>query len=320
MDGLQLQGRNLLFNSSFQVWQRGTSISITSNVGTYTADRWEVKSGGVSENLTIAQITGATSGSYACRVQRNSGQTGVSSIYLCQSLTRDMCLGTQGNILTLSFSALCGANYSSGNSYFLIALYSGTGTSDISGITGAFTGVTLPINISTQVITTTLTTYTFVSTTIPTNSTQLAVQFAYVPVGTASVNDWFQVSNVSLTIGPYNANNNQLSYAEEVNRCQYFYQPISNFSGYGSGTTAVQCSIPLLRSMRTIPTVSQTGNICVTDGVSNYTASGSTYTVYSAVAWSAVSISGFTGLTSNRPVIMNYSGSAFYITLDSELY
>ena len=154
-----IPGLNRVLNGDFQVWQRGAggsaSFAVSASTTVYTADRWQV-SVGASTATTVAQTAGATSGSYLCKVQRNSGQTGTAVMYLCTSLTRDMCVGAAGNVVTLSFQAAAGINFSPTSGNITVTVYSGTGSTDISGRNGAITGTASPIS-STQAITPTLT-------------------------------------------------------------------------------------------------------------------------------------------------------------------
>lgn len=310
-------GLNLLFNGGFQVWQRGTSIALAASTTAYTSDRW-LLSVGANVASTVAQEAGALSGSYYCRVQRNSGQTGTAVMYFSQSLTRDMSIGAAGNKITVQFTALCGANFSPTGNFIDVYVYSGTGSTDIQGWNGAFSGSTAPISAA-QAITTSATTYTFTSTNaVPSSATQLCVQFNWTPTGTAGANDWVEFTNVSLTISPAATNYQAVSYAEEMIRCQYFYQNVTGFTGIANGSTSIAAVLTLSPLMRVIPTLGSTGNLNIVNGVSSFTQSSQGLSNINLTnSGGLIQISNFSGLSAGGTLIGTYSSA--YITLSAEL-
>jgi len=221
-----MSGKNLLVNGDMQVWQRGAggsaAIAVGASTTTYTVDRWQLKTG-ASQACTVTQVAGATSGSYLAKVQRNNGQTGTTAILFCTSLPRNSSIGAAGNVITLSFKALCGANYSAGSNALAVTVYSGTGTTDISGINGAFTGTANAIS-QTATLTTSSQTFTYSSSALGSTVTQLAVQFSFTPSGTAGANDWFEVSDVQLEIATQATPFQRKSFSSQLKDCQFFYQ------------------------------------------------------------------------------------------------
>ncbi len=311
--------QNLLFNGSMLIAQRGTSISVPTPTTVYTLDRWQVFTGG-SEATTVSQVAGTLSGSFRARIQRNSGQVGTTPIRYAQSLTRDMSAGAAGNALTVSFEAVAGANFSAAGSLVAVNVYSGTGSTDVSGINGAFTG-SVTVLAATQAITTSPGTYTFSSSAIGSNVTQLCVELVWTPVGTAGANDYAEFTNVVLTISPSFTNYQRVPYAQEFPRCQAFYQVVGAAIGYAaSSTTNVQMSIALPVTMRAIPTLGQTSVLTVTDGAANYTQSGVGLITYTLLPnGGLVGVVNFTGLTNFRPVGLNYNAGNAALTFTAEL-
>jgi hypothetical protein len=302
-----IQGRNLLFNGNFQVAQKGSTVSVSSSSTVYTLDRWQLSVG------ANCQSTVFKSGSGICTIRRNNGETGTSDVYFCQSLTNDMCYGILGNYISASVTLSKTSTFTGGNITF--TLYSGTG-SDKSGINGSFIGSSVLISTSVA-ITTTPTVFTFTTSSVISQTvTQLAFQISWVPAGTAPLADSLFIKDACLTIGPYSINCQRLSYIEELIRCKYFYQRVENFSGYATTASIIQYSTGV-QDMRSLPTMTVSGPIVITDGLANYTSSSTTIVNYGYQAIAAVS--SFSGLTIFRPYIFNQTVNGNFIIYDSEL-
>jgi len=220
-----LVGNNRVINGDFQIWQRGAggsaTFAVSASTTQYTVDRWQISTG-ANEASTITQSAGATSGSFLAKVQKNNAQTGTAVIRFCTSLTRDMCVGAAGNVITLSFQAKAGANFSAAGSNLTVTVYSGTGSTDKSGINGAFTGSATPIS-STATLTTTLTNFSFTSAALGATVTQLAVELSYAPVGTAGADDSFSITDVQLEVSPTQNGFDRLTFTENLLKCQRFF-------------------------------------------------------------------------------------------------
>jgi hypothetical protein len=256
-----IPGQNMLINGDFQVWQRGAGGSATfglTNATGYTADRWQCNSGGAGTATTFSQSAGATSGSFLMKVQRNNASAGTDTITASQSLTRDMCIGSAGNVVTLSFKAKSGANFSSAGGLITIQVQSGTGTTDVSNFTTGFMGGATSVLSTTQAITSTLTNYKFTTTTLGSTVTQLYVSFAFNGVGAAGADDSFSITDVQLEISPNQTPFQRRSFGDEQALCQRFYRkslpyaflPSQNNTGgitFGAqGTAAVNNTSPMI--------------------------------------------------------------------------
>lgn len=228
-------GNNLLLNGGMELYMRKTSGStgssgvIGASTTVYTLDRWQCQVG-ASSSITVTQQqasgAGLLGGANAARIQRSNANTNTNPVYFAQSLTRDMCIGAAGNIVTFSFRAKCGANYSPTSSLLGIVVYSGTGTTDVSGINNVFSGSAAVINTSVT-LTTSYQTFTASSTALGSTVTQLCAQFTYTPVGTAGAADTFFITDVKLEISPqftgYLPSTEYQVYAD----CARFYQKSS---------------------------------------------------------------------------------------------
>ncbi len=220
-----IPGRNMIINGDMKLFQRGASgsavIAVTASTTVYTADRWQVLVN-ANQTSTVTQAAGATTQSYIAQVQRNNGQTGTGVMRFCTSLEINNCIGAAGNIVTLSFKAKCGANFSPTSNNITVTVYSGTGTTSKSGINGAYTGSATPIS-QTQALTTTLTNYTFSTAALGATITQLAVEFSWTPTGTAGADDSAFFTDVQLEISPNQTAFDRRTFAEQLTACRRYY-------------------------------------------------------------------------------------------------
>ena len=215
-------GFNLLVNGNMQVIQRGNPRAVAASSTVYTMDRWQLLTNANQAYTVTQNDSGVLSGQYYVVLSRNNGQTGTGTVRFCQSLTRDMCRGAAGSTVTVSFEAAHGAGFTPTSNNITVTVYTGTGSTDISGINGAFAGSATVIN-QTQSISTSFVTYSFTSTTIGATVTQLAVEFSWAPTGTAGVGDDLSIRNVKLEYGDAFTGFNNSSFFNTWQQCQYFY-------------------------------------------------------------------------------------------------
>ena len=193
-------GKNAVINGGFDVWQRGTSgtANATAAGSGYNADRWWNYYAG---SMTVSrQATGDTTNlpniQYCARIQRNSGQTSATTIYHGQDIETSNSIQFAGKVVTISFYARAGANFSAASSVLSANAQTGTGTDQhiLAGYTGGTTYTSnVTINTTWQRFT-----YSFVA---PTNTTQLGLYFLYNAVGTAGAADYFEITGVQLEAG-----------------------------------------------------------------------------------------------------------------------
>jgi hypothetical protein len=301
---------NPVLNSAMQVWQRGTSVAVTGNTVAYTTDRWQLQTAVAGLNTTISrQVTGDTTNlpnvQYCARVQRNSGVTANGFISFQYSQETINTIPFVGKTATLSFYVRAGANFSATSNSFGYQLRTGTGTDQ--NIT-AYTGVANPID-TTVTLTTTWQRVT-ATVAIPTSVTEMGINFYYLSTGTASTNDYFEVTGVQIDIGsvalPFR------TYAAtiqgELAACQR-YLPASKYDtsisviagGYSPSTNSVNMIFPFPVQTRVAPTGltlssathinwASTGNNAVTAGVFGYSS-----TLAGAVTLTVTATSGQAG-------------------------
>ena len=234
---LNSAGKNAIINGGMDIWQRGTSVAYTaSTTNTYNADRWTTTTGANQASVVSRQATGDTTNlpniQYALRYQRNSGQTGTTATYLIQSIESANSIPFAGKQVTASFYARAGANYSAASSILAPALLSGTGTDQSPFSGGGFTGVATVASTN-ATLTTTWQRFSITGT-VGATATELAIQFAFTPVGTAGVNDYYEVTGVQLEIGSVATNFSRAggTLPLELVACQRYYA-----KSYPQGTT-----------------------------------------------------------------------------------
>lgn len=210
--------RNAIINSHFDVWQRGTSFALSSSTKTYTADRWACYR--AATGCTVSRQTGPTGQAYAMRVQRDSGNTSTTAITAYHALESLDSYRFAGQTAYLKLTMKAGANFSAASSSVTVKVTYGTGTDE--DPTASWTGTTDALS-TTQVITTTSTSYDFDSISIPSSATQVKVSVAFTPVGTASTNDWVEISAAQLSVNPA-PTYERLPYKATLGLCQRYYE------------------------------------------------------------------------------------------------
>jgi hypothetical protein len=270
-----IAGKNAIINGGMDVWQRGTTSGSITTANTYTADRWQCVSGASTAFTVSRQATGDTTNlpfiQYCARVQRTASQTGTSVINTFQSFESASSIPFAGKIVTISFYARKGANYSEASSYLYSALYTGTGSDQniLTGFTGSTNVYQTPV-----VLTTTWQKFTITTTALASTATQLALGFLYSPTGTAGANDYFEVTGVQLEVGsvatPFSRAGGTIQ--GELAACQRYYYRNANgstYNPYGVGisqsTSQSYIFVNLPVAMRIAPTSIDYSTLGITD-------------------------------------------------------
>ena len=328
LDGAQLSGaKNRVLNSNFSVWQRGTTGAGSGTA--FVADRWQAYRGAAGSTFS-RQVTNDTTNlpfiQYCIRAQRDSGNTSTSPYSIGQNFESVNSIPLAGKTVVLSFYARAGANYSAASGALEVNLATGTGTDQ--NIYTGLTGRANPI-LQNATLTTTWQRFTY-SATLATTATQVAMSFAATPVGTASTNDYFEVTGVQLevanTASPYAPNG--ATYQAELAACQRYYWRSTGVEAYGrvaglgiaASTTSVLFTPVLPVSMRIYPASVDYSTLCIYDGVT-ITAISSLTLQSGAGSLNTTSINAaVTGATAFRPYFLaaNNSTSA-YIGFSAEL-
>jgi hypothetical protein len=221
----QVAGKNLILNGGFDIWQRGTSVPFGAVSGR-GADRWVIVRAGWSGGATMSrQASGLTGIQYCARVQRDSGNTGTGYIAITQTLEVVNCIPYQGRVVTFSFYARAGANYSNnGTNSLTYGLYTGTGAEQNLTDFG-FTGQVASI-FGGAALTTSWQRFSYTAT-LGSSITQIGAAFSCdVPVGTAGANDYFEITGVQVEATSAATPFNRLggSIQGELTACQRYFQ------------------------------------------------------------------------------------------------
>jgi hypothetical protein len=328
--GPNVAGKNFVINGGMDIWQRGTSISIGGASDGYTSDRWRLFTQSGQASTVSRQATSDTTNlpniQYCARVQRNSGQTGTGQMSFIQGLETVNSIPFAGKIVTLSFYARAGANFSPTSSTFNFMIYTGTGTDQFpTSYTGGATAFVSTVNL-----TTTWTRYT-VSGTIPTTATEIGVYAYWSATGTAGTNDYVEITGVQLEVGsvatPFSRAGGTIQ--GELAACQRYYFRFANSAatanyglGYAYNTTSAAIQLRTPVTMRITPSTLDYSTIRLTIvGTADYSITALAIDAgTSGPDVSVVLATGASGLTQYRPYsIGNASSTAGYIGLSAEL-
>jgi len=327
-----LTGRNFALNSDFTIWQRGTSITPSSNGGAYCADRWFVTRGS-NTSVTVSQQTAGNLSTtpnqafrYYARVQRTASSTTTSNVDLGQMFETSQVTLLAGQTVTFSGYIRKGANFSATSDALSMQIIEGTGT-DQKQMDGGYTGSNTLVSVA-KTLTTSWQRFS-VTGTVATTSTEITIKFSYTPTGTAGASDYFDVVGVQLELGsvPTAWNLATGTLQGELAACQrYFYRfggLIANeYFAIGtsvSATTAIGYASPKV-SLRGTPTLTFTtaSNYRVIEGTSQTTATSVNAEELSANNISfAFNASGFTIGRANRMNANNTTNG--YIDISAEL-
>jgi hypothetical protein len=232
-------GRNFALNSDFTIWQRGTTITPTTNGGAYCADRWFISRGSNTSITATQQTAGNLSVTpnqafrYFARVQRTATTTTTSDVDFGQMFETSQVTLLAGQTVTLSGFIRKGANFSATSDALVMRVIEGTGT-DQKQMDGGYTGQNNAVT-GTKTLTSSWQRFSITGT-IATTSTEITIKFGYTPTGTAGANDYFDIAGVQLELGsvPTAWNLATGTLQGELAACQrYYYRAVAD-TAYGT--------------------------------------------------------------------------------------
>ena len=249
-------GKNSAINGGMDIWQRNTTVAGSTTA--FTADRWQAYRS-VAGSTFSRQSAGLTGFNYGMRIQRDSGNTSTTLIQTLQNYETVNTIPLAGQTVTLSWYAKAGANFSATSSQMFTQVYTGTGTDQnvLNGYTGSVGLLSAAVTITTSYV---KYSQTF---TIGSTATEMAIVFGFNPTGTASTNDWVEITGVQLEVGSAATAFSRTggTYQAELAACQrYYYRltPAAAYNVFGSGfsnaATNFLVTIPSPVNMRTAPT------------------------------------------------------------------
>jgi hypothetical protein len=321
-----MAGKNAIINGGMDIWQRGTSINISTALQ-YGADRWYSYCNAGTGTYS-RQSSGLTGIQYCQRVQRNAGQTATGAYVINSSLESANCYLFAGQTVTMSFYARAGANFSAASNVLNYYLFSGTGTDQ--NIQTNFTGQVTVIN-NTATLTTSWQRFSF-SAAVGTTATQLAAWFQFTPTGTAGANDYFEVTGVQVELGSVATTFARTggTISLELAACQRYYyrnSPSTIYAVQGQGgansTTSAVIFVQAPVPMRTTPSSTvDWGNLQLAEyngtskSITTITTSGNTVNAQII----ALDVTGSSSLTVDRPMYLrNANSSSGYLGFTAEL-
>jgi len=333
----QLSHRNRIVNGALQIWQRGTSINSQGNgQNDYTADRFAIgHNNSHMAAVTQQDGTGTNAGfRYCARIQRDSGNSQTDQMRFHTALETHDVVPLRGNVLTISYYARKGANYSEANSKITgVRIATGENTDgDPNAYSGGHWTNSATLLTGTPTLTTSWQRFSHTTSAVPSGANSMIIEFRHTPVGTAGANDWYEITGVQLEIGNTATPFEHRSIGEELIRCQRYFQFIEYAHAIArSSTNTGGVSAQFACEMRAAPTIG-TMNISTRatnvglnlqgDGSVNTTqSSGNQGTSYSSQrSMYLYDMSGFSGMTAGRSYIVAVpANNAVVFTADAEL-
>jgi hypothetical protein len=311
-------GKNKIINGDMGVWQRGTSISMTTSTPKYTADRFVVNSNFTSGTSTVTQQTftpgtapvSGYEGTYYARLT-----CGASPTYFDFGQKIEDVRIFAGQTVTFSFWAK--ATVSTALQVAFLQQFGTGGSADVSTY-----GTTPTLTTSWVRYTSTVTIPSISGKTVGTNS---FLQPFFYSTGTPGVSQTVDVWGVQLEAGsvatPFTTATGTLQ--GELAACQrYYYQtnPIGN--GYGrlglaraSSTTNMELPVPLPVAMRIVPTTVTISNLTTT------TANTITAVAFNQATTTCGSVDVTTSsvVSGSVYVVMGNNSTSAYIAFSAEL-
>jgi len=330
INSLQAAGKNAIINGGMDIWQRGTSITASTSATNYSTDRWAIIRPANASTITCTrQTTSDTTNlpfiQYCSRIQRTASSATTDVPFFATSLESVNSIPLAGKVISFSFYARAGANYSAASNVLNFQVVSGTGTDQ--NVYSGFTGAAAVIN-TTATLTTTWQRFTATAS-VSASATQLGAYFYYTPVGTAGANDYFEITGVQLELGSTATTFSRAggTIAGELANCQRYYWRSTGGSaygpygmGYGMTTTTAYFAVQLPVTMRTNPSTLDYSTLAVgLYGVSSLsiTALALSQTNPLSIGLSATVAA---GLTANRPYqIENANSTSAYLGVSAEL-
>ena len=217
--------RNLLINSDFQEWQRGTSGTVNS----YTCDRWY--GWGNQHNLTQQQAENAThnSGRFALRVAHNDSTSNTFSSIAQTLETRDAAQ-CRGKKVTFSIDVKKGSAFTGSLTLQIVT------RTDAEGSINTGTRQVLVTEDITSSLTTSLQRFTCTTSTVcAQNIRVIGVNVNHTGTSGTDANNYFQVERAQLEIGEHATAFETTDAGTNLARCQRYYVN----HGLGSNADAV---------------------------------------------------------------------------------
>jgi hypothetical protein len=248
--------RNAIINGNFDIWQRGTSFSVTAP-GTYTADRWNVFFDGTGatrtisrQNFTVGQTDVPGEPAYFLRFAQSVAGSGSATNRLDQRIEDSRTFA--GQQITISFWAKAAANTTMPS--IVLQQFFGTGGSPSVG-TNTTAGTNLALTTTWQKFSYQVNIPSISGKTLGTDGNHSLVPLFNMPINTTFTID---IAQVQVEPGPVATPFERRPIGTELALCQrYFWNhtpsAISHTSFEYGGTSYI--NIPFGLTMRATPTI-----------------------------------------------------------------
>ena len=210
--------RQAIINGNFDVWQRGTSLAMTT-ADAYAADRWYCETATAATDKTVSRQTASNNGSYySARVAMVQDTDEL--LTFSQALESQDSIKFRGQKLTLSFWAKAGAEFVTDNSTLVCKIVTGKGTDQkVLAFTTSADAISANKTLTDTFVKHTITTTAAIASDI----TQIGVSFAFTHAGAGVTTNYFEVSQVQLCAGSVALPFQPKSFAVELADCQRYY-------------------------------------------------------------------------------------------------
>jgi hypothetical protein len=241
---------NFILNGNFDAWQRGTSFTSTGNIQ-YFADRW---CGRRADGTSIMQVSRISSvvpiySTYIMRTARTVGDASASNIGICQILDSTTVQRLASATMTISAKVRLGAGFGNSSGKIKMQLIAGTALNEGGNPFAFTTGSVVLGEVQTG---TGKDIWHDVQLTATLGSSVKSLMVSFIsesPTGTATANDYFDISQVKLEIGSSKTVFMPLDPNRELMDCQYFYERISaSTANAPTGTIAFADGTNILRA------------------------------------------------------------------------
>jgi hypothetical protein len=261
--------KNRIINGAMMIDQRnaGASVTLTAANFVYPVDRmFAFRASGTSGAIAQRVSSGITPSGNALRIQRNNGDSATAALGFGQVVESSNCVDLASQSITLSFKARCGANFSGSGSQITARIGTGNGTDqsaanfyNLAWTGQSNTNTALTLTTSWQTFTVTITAGSSVN--------QVGAMFFYTPSGTASTNDWFEITDLQIEKGSTATSFDYRPYGTELQLCQrycyvdgYTGNAYTRFPlGYASQTNQTVGFFNFPITMRTVPSLTWSG-------------------------------------------------------------
>jgi hypothetical protein len=311
--------RQAIINGNFDVWQRGTSIAMTT-ANAYTADRWycETATAGTDKTVSRQDGTGVNGSYYCARVAMVQDVDEL--LTFSQALESQDSIKFRGKKLTLSFYARGGAEFVADNATLVSKIVTGKGTDQ------KVLAFTTSADAASQNNTLTTSWQKFTVTTtdaIAADITQIGVSFAFTHAGSGTTTNYFEVTQVQLCAGEVALPFQPKSFDEDLRACQRYYEPIPHIRAFGTrfGSTTVLFNVPFIALKRNATwdyTLVGTNGNQFHDGSGQLSGTISVDSITKTNASAYLQVGGFASGTASRAVV-GFSSTSTFLAIDNEI-